>query len=394
MRFVSVASREADPARAFEECADRLRASRLRPDLLLLHVTMEHAGEGIEERVATLRESTGARHILGCTGVGLIGGGAEHEDVPAVVAEAAELPGTRLQPFALTQEELEASSRGELWRGRIEAVPDPVFLILADPFSIDVEHILAEIDHAFPGAPAIGGNASGGSAPGAHVLFFGATPGGAEVRREGAIGAVLSGGFRFRALVAQGCRPIGKHMVITEARDNIVAKIGGKPALAAIQEVLEALPEAELERVRRGLHIGRVIHEARETFQHGDFLIRNLIGIDQETGAFAAGDLFRKGQTIQLHVRDADAAREDLRTLLADFRTSEEGRKVAGGFLFSCNGRGERLFGVPDHDSLLIREALGEFPIAGFFCAGEIGPVGGKNFLHGFTSSLGLFLEA
>jgi len=389
MRFVSVASREENSAKAFTEVADQIRASGVRPDLLLLFFTMHHAGEGIEDRVAAVRRTTGAKHVLGSTGEGLIGGGAEHEGIPAVVAQAAELPGTRIQPFAFPQEELESALTGMFWKDRVEAVADPVFLVLADPFSIDVERLLYEVDLSFPGAPAIGGNASGGHQPGTHVLCFGD-----EVRREGAIGVALSGGFRFRALVAQGCRPIGRHLVVTEAHENIIAKIGGKPALAVVQEVIEQLSEDDLARVRRGLHIGRVINESKETFKQGDFLIKNVIGIDRESGALAAGDLFRKGQTIQFHVRDADAAREDLRTLLTDFQASEGGKKVAGSMLFSCNGRGERLFGVPDHDTRLVREVLGEFPIAGFFCAGEIGPVGGKNFLHGFTSSVGLFIEA
>ncbi len=386
MHFVSVASREEDSAKAFAECTDRLRASGVRPDLTLLFISVDHAKEGIDARVEKLRAAVGARTLIGCTGEGLIGGGAEHEGIPAVVALAAEMPGTRVQPFAFTQEELEATSPGELWKGRVEAPPGSVFLLLADPYSIDVERVLHEIDAL--GAPAAGGNASGGPAPGTHVLF---TEGG--VRREGAVGVALSGGFRYRSLVAQGCRPIGKHLVITEARENVIAKLGGKPALAVLQEMVEQLPESELARMRRGLHIGRVINESQETFKQGDFLIKNVMGIDQEEGSIAAGDLFRKGQTIQFHVRDADAAREDLKTLLEDFRATEGAGKVDGAVLFSCNGRGERLYGVPDHDSILVRDTIGEFPFAGFFCAGEIGPVGGKNFLHGFTASLGLFLK-
>lgn len=389
MRFVSIANRERDSAKAFAEVAEGIRASGLRPDLVLLFFTMHHAGEGIEERVAKVRRTTRARHLFGCTGEGIIGGGAEHEGVPAVVAEAAELPDTRLLPFAFVQEELDSSPTGTFWGDRLPQVTDPVFLILADPFSIDVERLLYEVDLSYPGAPAIGGNASGGTQPGMHVLCFDE-----EVRGEGVVGAVLSGGFRFRALVAQGCRPIGRHLVITEAHGNIIEKIGGKQALSVVEEVIENLSNEDRARVRHGLHIGRVINENQESFKQGDFLIKNVVGIDRQRGALAAGDLFRKGQTIQFHVRDADAAREDLRTLLIDFHAAEGDRRIAGGVLFSCNGRGRRLFGVPDHDSRLVREILGEFPIAGFFCAGEIGPVGGKNFLHGFTSSVGLFLEA
>lgn len=386
MRFLSVASREEDSAKAFAEVADQLRASGIHPDLALLFVSMDHAKEGIDGHVDKLRAAIGARTLIGCTGEGLIGGGAEHEGIPAVVALAAEMPGTRIQPFAFTQEALEAAPAGDLWKGRVDPAPGSVFLLLADPYSIDVERVLREIDAV--GAPATGGNASGGPAPGTHVLF---TEKG--VRMEGAVGVALSGGFRFRSLVAQGCRPVGKHLVITEAHENIIAKLGGRPALAVLQEMVEQLPESELARMRRGLHIGRVINESQETFKQGDFLIKNVMGIDKDEESIAAGDLFRKGQTIQFHVRDADAAREDLKTLLEDFRATEGAGKVAGAVFFSCNGRGERLYGVPDHDSILVRDTIGEFPFAGFFCAGEIGPVGGKNFLHGFTASLGLFLS-
>ncbi len=224
MRFVSVASREQDSAKAFAECTDRLLTSGVRPDLALLFVSMDHVKEGLDALSGKLRAAIGARTLIGCTGEGLIGGGTEHEGIPAVVALAAEMPGTRLQPFAFTQEELEATAAGELWKGRVDAAPGSVFLLLADPYSIDVERVLHEIDVV--GAPAAGGNASGGPAPGTHVLF---TEGG--VRMEGAVGVALAGGFRYRSLVAQGCRPIGKHLVITEAKENVIVKLGGKPAL-------------------------------------------------------------------------------------------------------------------------------------------------------------------
>jgi small ligand-binding sensory domain FIST len=207
------------------------------------------------------------------------------------------------------------------------------------------------------------------------------------------VGAVLAGGFDFRTVVSQGCRPIGRHLVITKAEGNVIFEVGGRPTLAVLKEVLDSLSARDQRRVREGLHVGRVINEGQPTFKHGDFLIRNPVGIDPESGALAVGDLFRRGQTIQFHVRDADAAREDLRALLGEFSKSLGGRRVEGGFLFSCNGRGARLFGRPNHDTGLVHEALGEFPMAGFFCAGEVGPVGGKNFLHGFTSALGFFLE-
>ncbi|MBI5367412.1 MAG: FIST C-terminal domain-containing protein [Planctomycetes bacterium] len=391
MRFVSAASRESDLAKACAECAERVRAAGVRPDLLLVFVTPDHGASDPGEHLASLRAATGARHLVGCTGGGLIGGGAEHEEQPALTVLALALPGAAIHPYHFVQEEMEPAEAGSFLGGRLPELPagaHPVYLVLAEPYTFDTERLLAEIDAAHPGAPALGGNASGGGGPGQQPLFLDD-----EVYTEGAIGVRLAGGFEFRALVSQGCRPIGRHLVITKAEGNVIFQVGGRPVLHVLKEILEAMPEDDQRRARAGLHVGRVINERQEAFKQGDFLIRNPIGIDPESGALAVGDLFRKGQTIQFHVRDAAAAAEDLRTMLASFAAELGDRRPAGGVLFSCNGRGERLFGVPNHDTGLVKGALGDVPLAGFFCAGEVGPVGGRNFLHGFTSALGFFLE-
>ena len=204
----------------------------------------------------------------------------------------------------------------------------------------------------------------------------------------GAVGVRVDG-IRIRALVSQGCRPIGSIYTVTVAEGNVIRELAGRPPLQRLQEVVEALPPEDRELVNRGLHVGRVIDEYKTELGRGDFLIRGVTGVDPQTGALAVGDRIEVGETIQFHVRDAATADEDLRNLL-----EQEAEPADGALLFTCNGRGSRLFPVPDHDASLVSNKLGGLPLAGFNCAGEIGPIGGKNFLHGFTASVALFSDA
>jgi small ligand-binding sensory domain FIST len=195
---------------------------------------------------------------------------------------------------------------------------------------------------------------------------------------------LVDAGIEIRTLVSQGCRPIGRPYVVTKADGTFVEELGGRPALERLQELAANATEAERELLQSGLHVGLVVDEHKENFTRGDFLVRNLLGADRSSGALAVGDRVSVGQTVQFHVRDADAADEDLRELLA-------GADAEAALLFTCNGRGRHLFGTADHDAGLVEKLLGPIPVAGCFCAGEMGPVGGRNFLHGFTASLALF---
>ncbi len=215
----------------------------------------------------------------------------------------------------------------------------------------------------------------------------------AKVIEDGAVGCLFSGGVRFRTVVSQGCRPIGRTFVITKADRNVIQELGGRPALERLGEVFETLPEEDRDLARRALHVGRVTDEHKIEFRRGDFLVRNVLGADEEHGALAIADLVRRGQTVQFHVRDAATAGEDLRALLGEQASFLRDHPARGALLFSCNGRGTRLFPVPDHDVTAVRHGLGEVPVAGFFAGGEIGPVGGQNFLHGFTASVVLLCE-
>ncbi|MCZ6689753.1 MAG: FIST C-terminal domain-containing protein [Planctomycetota bacterium] len=371
-----------------EACASARQALGESPvDVALVFVSSTHLGEALDRLPGIVRELTGARHLLGCTAEGIIGGGREVEREPAVSVLLCHMPGVEIHPFTVHQKDLETIEEAEdlISRLGVGSMEDPTLLLLGDPYSIDVMRIISGCNEALPGCPIIGGMASGGMGPDQQRIFFQD-----ETLHEGAAGLSLSGDLRVDTIVSQGCRPVGTHKVITRVKDNVIFEIGGKPAADVLSQTLAELADEERDRAKNGLHVGRVIREEQTSFGRGDFLIRNLMGIDPDSGAIAVGDHFHPGQTIQFHIRDAEAAREDLELLLGAYKEGER-KPSAGGLLFSCNGRGERLFGVKDHDSGVIRDVVGEVPIAGFFCAGEIGPIGGRNFLHGFTNSIAFF---
>jgi small ligand-binding sensory domain FIST len=207
---------------------------------------------------------------------------------------------------------------------------------------------------------------------------------------RGAAGVLIQGDLGMRCIVSQGCRPVGRHMVVTRAEENIITELSGKSPLAQLQSLWQELSDGDQRLFQRGLHIGRVINEYQGEFQRGDFLVRNVLGLERESGALGITDLMRVGQTVQFHVRDAETADEDLHALLQlDLSAHEHPPK--GALLFSCNGRGTRLFSEPNHDAGVIRAEAGPIPLAGFFAQGELGPIGGQNFIHGFTASVALF---
>jgi small ligand-binding sensory domain FIST len=254
-------------------------------------------------------------------------------------------------------------------------------LLLADPYSFPTAELLDGLrEQTGVHLPVIGGLASAGRAPGGNRLLLDG-----EVHSDGAV-AVVVGGVEVETVVSQGCRPIGSPMVVTSGEGAIVRELAGRPALERVQAVLGALPPGELALARQGLHIGRVIDEHKADFGRGDFLVRNVLGADKEAGAVAVGGEVELGATVQLHVRDANSADEDLRLLMA-------GRAADAALLFTCSGRGTHLFGVADHDANVVADALDGAPVAGMSCAGEVGPVGDRSFLHGFTASIALFSE-
>jgi small ligand-binding sensory domain FIST len=322
-------------------------------------------------------------NLMGCTGEAIAGPGCEIEKSPALAIWLAALPKARITTMRL---EFRRTSDGHViagWPDELAAPwPDDSFLIaLGEPYSFPADAVLEKLNQDRPGIPIVGGMASGAPIPGGNRLILGS-----QAYREGAVVVHVSG-VRLRTIVSQGCRPIGKPFVVTKAERNVVYELGGRPALEQLRQIFQTLPTCEQQLVNRGLHLGRVVDEYRDHFEQGDFLVRNVIGGDANTGAIAVADYIRAGQTVQFHVRDADSADAELRQLLAAVR-DQPASGPRSALLFTCNGRGTQLFSQAHHDAGAIREVLGDIPLAGFFAQGEMGPIGGKNFLHGFTASI------
>jgi small ligand-binding sensory domain FIST len=359
------------------------------PDLVVVFLT-PHFEDDFEEIRGRLTKSFGDAMLVGVTAEGVIGEDREHERIPAMSLWAASLPGAKLRPFYVDQADLEVTSETKNWHRLLAVPPDPkpTFLMFVDPFRIHPVTLLNRMNVAYPGCPVVGGIASGADAPGQNILWLND-----RVYRDGAIGVAITGGPEIVPVVSQGCRPIGHHLIITKSEDNIIHELGGKSAVQTLSEMMGAIPDEDVSLARQGLLIGRAINEYQETFSQGDFLIRSLMGIDQGSGAIAVGDLMRTGSTVQFHVRDGRSADDDLRTALRG-RIDTTGRSAGGAILCTCNGRGTRMWSEPNHDVGAIRDICGDIPVSGFFAAGEIGPVGGENFLHGHTASIALFFDS
>jgi small ligand-binding sensory domain FIST len=259
-----------------------------------------------------------------------------------------------------------------------------VAFMLVDPYSFPAEPLLDQIAEDQPGLPVLGGLASAGDGAGSTLLMCDG-----EVVSEGAVGVTLAG-VDVRTCVSQGARPIGPEMAITAADANVIHELASKPALERLKSAIGELDPEERELAGSGLLIGIVIDENRPEYLRGDFLVRGLLGADEESGSIAVGERVRVGQTVRMQVRDGDSADEDLREVLGHL-TDELAGPPAGALIFTCNGRGSHMFEVPDHDAAALDQALGGAPVAGFFCAGEIGPVGTRSFVHGFTATMAVF---
>jgi len=353
------------------------------PDLLVVFIAAgaqqgPDAAEVAGRRAMTL---SGARTTIGGTAGGVIGDGRGVEHGPAVAAWAAVLPQTRIQPFRLTADQTASGIH-------VAGLPtvqgdDRVAALLIDPYSFPVGSFLDHCNATLPGFPLVGGLASAAGGQGRNRLFLDG-----DVLGRGGVGILLGGEVDARTVVSQGCRPIGPPMIVTRAERNLLLELAGTPAYARLVEIVSSLPPAERELAGRGLHLGVAMNEYADEHGRGDFLIRGVLGVDDETGAVAVGELVEVGQTVRFQVRDAAGAGEDLAELLGG--AADPAR---GALLFSCNGRGTTMFPRPefsgaDHDVQAVREAFDGVGVAGFFAAGEIGPVGGRNHLHGFTASV------
>jgi small ligand-binding sensory domain FIST len=337
-----------------------------------------------------LRVHAGIPLLVGCSSTGLIAGDQEIERNPGLVLGLFSLPGAELRAYHFTSEQADEVNGPGYWHSKtgIDHTQTNGWLVFADPFQMNADAWLKSWDEAYAPLPVLGGLASGEPSESRTQLYLNG-----EVFENGGIAVSFSGGVELASVISQGCTPIGETWTITKTDHNIIQQIGNRPAYRVLYETFSRLPSEEQEKTRGNLFVGLVINEYLEEFHRGDFLIRNLVGADPDSGCIAVGALPRVGQTLQFQRRDAQAATEDMTALLERTRQRLAQTPIYGGCLCACNGRGQHLFGQPNHDAAMVQKHLGPLGLAGFFCNGEIGPIGDRNFLHGYTASVALFLK-
>lgn len=373
-------------------------------DLAIIFISSAFTSE-YSRLMPLLEEQLSVPVLIGCGGGGVVGMNADREaqeieNVPALSLTLAQLPDVKVTAFHIPLENLpDLDSPPDAWVDLIGIAPSeqPHFILLCDPFSASTNDLLQGLDFAYPGSVKIGGLASGGRMSRGSGLFCNY-----RLYGEGTVGVALSGNIVLETIVAQGCRPIGQTYRVAEGDRNILlsleesddpdfsASTKSRPPLAILRDLLETLSEEDRQLAQHSLFIGVARNEFKVQLEHGDFLIRNLLGVDPRAGAIAIGDRVRPGQRIQFHLRDSQASAEDLDTLLRRYHQTTDQPTAAGALIFACLGRGEGLYGCPNFDSHLFQQYFHNTPISGFFCNGEIGPVGGNTFLHGYTSVFGI----
>lgn len=322
----------------------------------------------------------GPRSLIGCGAGGVVGSGRELEGGPGVVVWGLSAPGATVRTHHLV-----AQANGAAIE--VSGLPEAdelgeAAILLADPYTFSAEVLLEQLNRARPGMPVLGGLAS--ASGGAGSLFCDR-----QAHEAGAVLATLSG-VGLIPCVSQGATPVGPEMTVTAAEGNLISELASRPALDRLRDAIGELDAHEQTLAAQGLLMGVVIDENQPAYERGDFLVRPILGADPEGNTLALGDRVRIGQTVRMHVRDGATADEDMRAALRAQAEALGAEGAAGALLFTCNGRGSHMFDVPDHDATAVEDALG-VPAGGFFCAGEIGPVGGRNFLHGFTATMAVF---
>jgi small ligand-binding sensory domain FIST len=350
--------------------------------------TIEHVSS-FETIAAAVTKQLGTPHVIGCTAETVVANDVECEGEPCLVVWAAQIPDMTVVPIVFDFQNTAGGPAISGWPPELATFADEgsTLLLLGEPFTFPTDLLLEKLRENRPALQVFGGMASAAQEQGRNRLLQGKT-----VHKRGAVGLFLHAepacNITISGVVSQGCRPIGPTFIVTKAERNSIEQLAGKPALLRLQEVFAELPESDQALARRGLHVGCAMSEYRDEFERGDFLIRNVVGADPESGSIAIGGDVRVGQTVRFQLRDAATADDDLRTLLTSAK--EQGKPEAA-LLFTCNGRGTRLFPEPNHDAETVQQILGKLPVAGLFAMGEIGPVGEQNYVHGFTASIAVF---
>ena len=376
---------------ALQTWAQKLRAQLLAPRVSLGLVFMTprffpHARAVLE----VLRVHAQIPLLAGCSSTSLIVNRQELEDAGGLVLALYHLPDGQLDGIHFTQDHVENSGDAGFWEQQTGVSRDRTngWLAFVDPFNLDSEAWLRSWSETYAPQPIVGGLASGDSRAQETQVYLNG-----EMFEEGGVAISIGGDVRLSSVISQGCTPIGEPWTLTKVEQNLIHQIGNRPAYEVLAETFNHLTADQQKNSRGNLFIGIVTNEYLEEFHRGDFLVRNLLGADPSSGIVAVGALPRLGQTVQFQRRDALAATEDMHALLSRAKRQLAGVPIYGACLCCCNGRGRHLFGAPDHDARMVQEEIGPIGMSGFFCNGEIGPIGGKNFLHGYTASLALFVK-
>jgi len=389
MQWASTVSTEPLLERAVAQATAALRSqlSASQADLMVAFASHHHAAQ-FDRLPEFVKAEAAVGVLVGASAGGVIGGGREIEQHPGLSLTAAVLPNVELTGFHVEAHGVPEDEAPAAWQALtgVSAARAPHFVLLPDPFSFDAEAFIKGLDRTYPDSRKIGGLASGGQQPGTNALFLDGT-----VYRSGLVGVALAGDVQVDTIVAQGCRPVGQPMFATKCQRNILCELDGEPAVKALHDLYEQLDASDQALAQHSLFVGIVMKRDRQEYGQGDFLIRNVIGIEPQRGALAVGALLEENSVIQFHLRDSKTSAEDLDQLLGRYRDDAAYAPPHGALLFSCLGRGIHLYGRPDHDTDAVRRYLGDLPLGGFFCNGEIGPVHDTTFLHGYTSAFGLF---
>jgi small ligand-binding sensory domain FIST len=402
--WASSLSLQSDSQLAVRETCEaiRIELASQAPDLVVLFLSGQHTARASELACMVASEFPQAL-LFGCTARNVIGTGRETEEGSALAMAAARLPNATLAPFAISGPELQALSsfyssdptrdagdeRGaerKAWRMRIgvEDCDDPGLLLLGDPFSGDSEAIMRGLARSYPQSVQVGGLASGSDQPGENQLILGD-----KVYSDGFIGVAMTGDVVLESVVSQGCRSVGPPMFVTASKGNQIVALDGRRPIDVLEEIAAAAPAADAPLFRGSLFIGIQMDHRKVTVEEGDFLVRNLLGAEPANGGLFVGAELVENQVVQFHLRDGESASSELDERLSNYAAGRP--PVSGSLLFSCLGRGRGMYGVANHDSDALRRHLGNVPLAGFFGNGEIGPISGRPYLHGYTSAFGFF---
>jgi small ligand-binding sensory domain FIST len=365
---------------AFRNASDHLRSPVSCAFLFVSGHNLSEQADAIRTAMAELAPGV---PVFGCSAESVVGRGREVEGQTAasilLVGELSQSP--KIFPLECLQ-----TPDGPTVVGFTDEIIEQAhrcngMLVAACPLSFSVDMLIdaMEPERGCDVVPILGGYCSSQNWDGGSLLFCGD-----RVLRRGAVGLVLPPEMQWQTIVSQGCRPIGEPMIITSLDNNTILGLGGKPALPMLRDMFQKLPSHERDMAIDSLLIGRAITEYSDTFSHGDFLIRNVQGVDPDTDGIVVTDRFQVGQTIRFHVRDAQGADADLTDLLS--RISKGGVDNHAALLFSCNGRGSRMFNQPNHDVLAIDGVFPGLPLSGIFAAGEFAPLANRNLTHGFTA--------